>query len=312
MVAHSVLVTGGNGFVGRHFLPALATRLPHSKVHLSDCDVTIRDAVFNEVDRIRPNVCVHLAAIAAIPNARCNPDRAWQVNLHGTLNVGYALLTHAPRCKLIFASSSDAYGSSFRSNHPLDETAPLAPLNVYGATKAAADLALGALAAAEGLNVVRMRAFNQVGPGQTADYAIPAFAKQIARIGAGLQEPVLRVGDLDPKRDFLDVRDVCSAYAQCVARVHDISGGTILNIASGTPRRIGDVLDMLIAAAGVTVRVESDETRWRTSDIQTACGDASRARSLLKWAPCIPWDQTIRDVLEDWRTRIGGKLETRL
>ena len=306
MVQHSILVTGARGFVGQHLMPALAARLPQSELHLSDCDMTVRDAVATEMARLRPDVCVHLAAIAAVPSAGRDPDRAWQVNLHGTLNLADAVLAHSRGCMLIFASSSDAYGNSFLANHPLDESAPLAPLNVYSATKAAADLALGALAAAEGLRVVRMRTFNQVGPKQAADFAVPAFAQQIARIAAGLQEPVLRVGALDAQRDFLDVRDACAAYAECVARASEMPPGTILNVASGTPRRIGDVLDMLIAAAGVTLRVETDMARLRPSDIPFACGDASRARALLQWAPCIPWEETIRDVLEDWRTRVSS------
>ena len=151
MEAHSILVTGGRGFVGHHLVPVLTARLPHSNVQLSDCDVTNYDAVLAEVARIRPDICIHLAAIAAIPIARRDPDRAWQVNLYGTLNLAHATLALAPQCTLIFPSSSDAYGGSFRANRALNEDAPLAPLSVYGATKAAADLALGALAAAEGL-----------------------------------------------------------------------------------------------------------------------------------------------------------------
>jgi GDP-4-dehydro-6-deoxy-D-mannose reductase len=110
-------------------------------------------------------------------------------------------------------------------------------------------------------------------------------------------------------RDFLDVRDVCAAYVECVARAPELAPGMILNIASGSPRRIGDALDALIAEAGISVHVETEATRLRPSDIPVACGDASRARALLGWTPRIPWEQSIRDVLLDWRARVAAETE---
>jgi nucleoside-diphosphate-sugar epimerase len=183
------------------------------------------------------------------------------------------------------------------------EDAPLAPLNVYGATKAAADLALGSMAV-RGLRVVRLRSFNHIGPGQSAQFVVAAFARQIARIGAGLQPPLLRVGNLDASRDFLDVRDVCRGYVACIARRDALAPGTILNLASGQPRRIADVLRELQAMAGIEVEVQVDQSRVRESDLPVACGDASRARRMLGWAPTTPWTTTLRDVLEDWRGRV--------
>ncbi len=123
---------------------------------------------------------------------------------------------------------------------------------------------------------------------------MPAFAQQVAAVAAGRQAPVIHVGDLEPARDFLDVRDVCAAYRLCLEA--ELAPGTILNIASGTARRVGDVLDALIAAAGVAVEVRADPARMRPSDIPRAQGDAGRLRA-LGWAPAIPWEQTLRDVL---------------
>ncbi len=304
MPPRRILVTGASGFVGRHLQPALRAAFPDAALLTDPFDITDPAAADSAVGAARPDVVVHLAAVAAIPAARLDPGRAWQVNLLGTLNVARAVLARAPRCTLLFASSADIYGASFRAGTPLDEQALLAPLNTYSATKAAADLALGAMAT-EGLRVLRVRAFNHTGPGQAPEFVVPAFAEQVTRIAAGLQPPVLRVGALDPLRDFLDVRDVCAAYAACLARADALAPGTVLNLASGQPRRVGDVLAALMAAAGVRAEVATDAGRLRPTDIPVAAGDAALARRVLGWVPSIPWEQTIADVLADWKTRVS-------
>ena len=154
------------------------------------------------------------------------------------------------------------------------------------------------------MRVLRLRPFNHTGPGQSSAYVVAAFAEQVARIAAGLQPPVLRVGALDPVRDFLAVRDVCAAYAACLRRADELAPGTVLNLASGVPRRVGDVLDALLRLAGVEASVQTDAARLRPSDIPAATGDAGLARHILGWTPGIPWEQTLRDVLADWRGRI--------
>ena len=296
-----ILVTGSGGFVGAHLLPALAHAYPGAAITEATADVTDRDAVMDEIATVAPDAVIHLAAIAAITAARQDPARAWHVNLHGTLHVASAVLAHAPGATLLFASTADLYGATFRSGVPIDETAMLAPLNTYAATKAAADLALGVMAA-EGLRAIRMRPFNHTGPGQTDAFVVAAFARQVARIAAGLQPPVLQVGDLSPLRDFLDVRDVCAAYAQVLAA--DLTPGAILNVASGQSRRIGDVLRDLLHAAGVTADIQTDPARLRPSDIPIAAGDAGRLRA-LGWAPAVPWAQTVADTLAYWRHKIA-------
>jgi GDP-4-dehydro-6-deoxy-D-mannose reductase len=133
---------------------------------------------------------------------------------------------------------------------------------------------------------------------------VPAFARQIARIEAGLQEPVIRTGALEPRRDFLDVRDVCAAYAAALARAATLRPGIVVNVASGISRRIGDLLASLLTLAGVEARIETEPNLLRSVDIPLAAGDTSRARALLSWVPQIPWETTLRDVLEDWRARL--------
>jgi GDP-4-dehydro-6-deoxy-D-mannose reductase len=238
-----------------------------------------------------------------VPAARADPDLAWQVNLGGTLALARALLAEAPDCTLLYVSTAETYGRSFAGGAPASEATAFAPMNTYAATKAAADLALGAMVG-EGLRLIRVRPFNHTGPGQSAAFVVAAFARQVARIEAGLQQPVLRVGALEPRRDFLDVRDVCRAYALCLARAAELPPGVALNIASGESRRIGDVLGGLLDLAGVSAEVVTDADRLRPSEIPVAAGDAALARATLGWAPRIAWRQTLADTLADWRGRV--------
>ncbi len=300
-----LLVTGASGFVGSHVLPALARAFPDADLlgcgeaaGMEKLDITDAAAVRALVARTRPAGVVHLAAVAAPAAARRDPAHAWAVNHAGTIALAHALAGAVPGAGFVFASSAEVYGRSFRGA-ALDERALVAPINPYAATKAAADLALGAI---EAIATVRLRPFNHTGPGQAADFVVPAFARQIARIEAGLQPPVMTVGRLDTSRDFLDVRDVARAYA--LALRHALAGGAgAFNIASGTTRAIGDVLAALLALAGAEVRVESS-AGGRGPEIAGATGDASAARAILGWQPAIAWEQTLTDVLADWRARV--------
>jgi GDP-4-dehydro-6-deoxy-D-mannose reductase len=309
----TILVTGAGGFAGRHLLPALREAFPGAAVigtarrpepGLHDLDVTDAAQAGRLLAELQPDGCIHLAAVSSLAAAARDPEQAWRVNLGGALAVARAVQLHAPHCTLLFVSSSEIYGDSFRAGMPLDEAALPAPRNAYAATKAAADLAMGALAA-EGLRVIRVRPFNHTGPGQSPGFVVPDFARQVALIAAGRQAPVLHTGALDTKRDFLDVRDVCAAYVACLRHAATLPPGTILNIASGVARRIGDVLADLLAIAGIAAEIRPAERLRRSSDIATSLGDARRARDLLGWRPAIDWQATLREVLEDWRGRIG-------
>jgi len=305
-ISAQILVTGAAGFVGRHLTDALAAEYPDATLLTQAFDVRDAETVSGVIRSVMPDSCIHLAAISTIAAAQADEDQAWEVNLHGTLNLARAILQHAPKCQLIYASTADIYGASFGSRTALAENALLAPVNLYSATKAAADIALGSMAAARGLRVVRLRPLNHTGPGQASQFVVAEFARQVTRIAAGLQPPVLRVGNLDPQRDFLDVRDVCAAFVACIARRDDLRFGEIINLASGAARRMGEILNDLQALAGIAAEVQVEDARRRTTDVPVARVDATHARNVLGWTPTIPWTRTLQDVLDDWRERLGG------
>jgi GDP-4-dehydro-6-deoxy-D-mannose reductase len=292
-----ILVTGASGFVGRHLLAELEARFPDATRIAADTGVTDGAAVRDMVAEARPDAVVHLAGIASVPAARADPAAAFAINLGGTLNLARALLAEVPGALLVHAGSADSYGASFRTGVALDETAPLAPLNAYAA-KAAADLALGAMIAEDGLRAARFRAFNHTGPGQSDAFALPAFAAQLGRIRAGRQPPIIRVGNLDAERDFLDVRDVVRAYALAIGHADGLARDAVFNLASGEARRIGDVLDAMIAMSGLSVTTEIDPDRVRPVDIARTTGDATAAARRLGWRPEIRFTDTLRDLLE--------------
>jgi GDP-4-dehydro-6-deoxy-D-mannose reductase len=314
--ASRVLITGAGGFVGhwlrRALIPALGTdssilsvgtrsdEIKTSSALESAIALDIRNepAVDALIATFNPTAIIHLAAISDVHEAQRAPRTTWEVNFCGTMNLAYSVLRHSANARFIFVSSSEVYGDAFkRWSGPINENARLEPTNPYATSKAAADLLMGQLAR-EGLKVIRFRPFNHTGPGQTDRFVIPAFATQIARIKSGLQEPILRVGNLDARRDFLDVRDVVEAYVLALTLPDEgWEAGTILNLASGVPRRIGDILNELIALAGISTRIEQDPARIRVNDTLVAVGDAAAARRTLGWVPHVPWEITLRDLV---------------
>lgn len=311
MTPNRILVTGASGFVGGHLTAHLTRAFPEAELTLCGVgavrpDIADADAVRRLVRESRPDACVHLAAVSTLAAARRDPERTWRVILHGTLGLADAILRESPDCLLLYVSSAEIYGGSFRSGTKLDERALLAPTNPYAAAKAAADLAMGALVP-EGLRVVRLRPFNHTGPRQPLDFVISALARQVALIAEGLAPPEISVGSLSPQRDFLDVRDVCAAYAACLRRSDVLASGTIFNIASGVPRGIGGILHELLALAGVEANVKTDANLVRPIDIPITWGDAAAAHAALGWTPAIAWEDTLRDVLNDWRVRVRAE-----
>ncbi len=315
MLPRRILLTGAAGFVGRHLYAHLARVFPQAVLlatggaeaaGIARMDVTDRPAALAILEGFRPDAVVHLAGVAAVPEASREADRAWLVNFSGTRTLARAVLRAAPEARFLYVSSAAVYGRSFRTagGKPVAETAPLEPLDTYAATKAAAEMALSAMTT-EGLRLIRLRPFNHIGPGQSPAFAIAAFAYQIARIEAGLQPPELNVGALEPERDFLDVRDICAAYAAALSCADTLPPGIAINLASGTARRIGAVLDELLARARVPIAVRTDPTRLRPDDLPRSLGDPSLAGQLLGWRPEISWTTTLADILADCRRAVG-------
>jgi GDP-4-dehydro-6-deoxy-D-mannose reductase len=314
-----LLVTGAAGFVGRHLLTLLRERFP-AAILIAACrpedealpplggadqvvpfDLLDPAACAAMIAEIQPDGLVHLAAQASVAASFSNPLASWHANLIGTIALAEAVLRHASHCRFVLASSAETYGLSFQRAAPLDEEALLRPANPYAASKAACDLAVGEMAL-RGLDAVRLRAFNQTGAGQSPSFVVASFARQIARIEAGQQPPVMQVGALDRWRDFLDVRDVCAAYGAAL-EAGSVSG-SVYNICSGKLRRIGDILDALIARSNVTPTVEVEPIRLRPTDVERVAGNPAQAQRELGWAPLVPWDETLDRVLADWRSRL--------
>ena len=313
-----VLVTGATGFVGRHLMAALRATFPAAELFpaaragdpggdaaaVRAFDLTDAEGVDRLVADLRPDACVHLAAVSAVAESFADPDTAWWANVDGTRALAAALVRHAPECRLLHVSSGEVYGLSFNGAAPLDESAPLRPANPYAAAKAAADIALGEMAL-RGLRVLRFRPLNHVGPGQSPRFAVAAFARQIARVEAGAQPPVIRTGALDRRRDFLDVRDVCDAYVSALGRVDALPAGTVLNLASGRLRRVGDVLADMLRIAGVRAEVEQEEQAAQPpTDLAATPCSAEAARAALGWAPRRGWEETLAEIIAFWRAEV--------
>jgi GDP-4-dehydro-6-deoxy-D-mannose reductase len=249
-----------------------------------------------------PELVFHLAAIAYAPHAERDPARTFAVNVLGTMNVLDAVAAVAPAARVLVAGSSEAYGAVDDGELPVAETTPLKPANLYGVSKAAADLAAYERWWTTDLAVIRARAFNHTGPGQRPDFVCSDFARQIARIEAGLATPVLRVGNLRAARDFSDVRDVVRGYVLLAERGVP---GEAYNLCAGAATSVADVVAMLTAESRVPITCSEERQRLRRREVPTIVGSAARAAA-LGWAPSIPLRQTLRDLLQYWRDRVAA------
>ncbi len=295
-----VFVTGAGGFVGGHLVPRL--RRDGHDVAATDIelDVSDADAVADAVAGFRPDAIVHLAAVSSVAQSHRQPTLTYRVNFLGTCSVLGAAARHAPDARVLLVGSADEYGSAEPGAPPFTEASPLRPGSPYSRTKAAAGL-LGTDFAARGLDVVRTRAFNHTGPGQSDVFVVSSFARQLAEIECGKREPRLRVGNLDSVRDFLDVRDVVEAYVRLLAP--GVPAG-VYNVASGRGLRVGEILDRLCGMATRRPAIETDPERVRPTD--HSVGDASRLRAATGWEPRVSFDDTLAELLAEWRRRVNG------
>jgi GDP-4-dehydro-6-deoxy-D-mannose reductase len=243
----------------------------------------------------RPDALFHLAAQASVPAAWEAPRDTLLENVETTLNVLEAVRSQAPQARVLIAGSGEVYGPPERN--PVDEAAPLRPQNPYAVSKAACDLLAGQYADAHQMRVVRTRAFNHAGPGQSDLYVVGTITRQVAEAeAAGSAEVALRTGNPDSKRDFTDVREVVRAYLAAV----DLPPG-VYNVASGRSVSVRNIIALVQRLTGLAIRHEIDPERLRATDVPDIVGSAGRLRELSGWTPEIPFERTVADALEIWR-----------
>ena len=266
----------------------------------SSADVTDAEALRSEVAEAAPGAVVHLAAVSSTTDSLADPGAAWHVNAVGTVNLAEAVRHAAPGARLLVVSTGEVYGDT--GDGPASEDQPVAPRSPYAASKAAAEIAAGQAARAYGLDVVLARPFAHTGPGQDRRFALPSFALQIAeleRAGGG----ELKVGDLSVHRDLLDVRDVVAAYIALLSP--GVAAGTY-NVARGSSVPLSDLVDLLVAAASVPIRIVRDPARLRAVDTHRLCGDPARLHAATGWTPGYSHAQTLADLLAAARRSVIG------
>jgi GDP-4-dehydro-6-deoxy-D-mannose reductase len=311
-VSDIVLVTGASGFAGGHLLEHLAGQAtvaawsrsapPSSLASLARwqvVDVASREAVRTALGALRPKTIYHLAGFPHVAESWRDAAHPLLVNALGTHHLLDAVRREALATRVLIVSSAAVYAAS---DAALTEEGRLAPATPYGRSKLAQEQ-MGLRAwTDDGIEVVIVRAFNHIGPRQAPAFAASNFARQIALIERGAAEPIIRVGNLDARREFTDVRDVARAYVDIVQAG---TPGTIYNVASGDVMTLASVLEKLLGRSRVAVRVETDPERLRPSDVPLVLGDAARLRHASGWQPRIPIERTLDDLLDDWRSRIA-------
>ena len=293
MAAGTAFVTGASGFVGRHLMDVLEDDAV-APAHL-ELDLLDPEAVRVALAAAAPATVFHLAARASVDESWRNPAEVVRANVEMTVNLLEAVRDEAPDAVVVVASSGEVYGPPERL--PVDESAPLRPQNPYATSKAATDLLAGQYADAHGLRVVRLRAFNQAGPGQSEEYVVGTITRQVAEAQlSGAEEAVVRTGNPDSARDFMDVRDAARAYAAAAA----VEPGAY-NICSGRGTSVRELVQLAARAAPIPVRHELDPERVRGHDVPEVRGSAERFAGLTGWAPEIPLERTVADAVEAWR-----------
>jgi GDP-4-dehydro-6-deoxy-D-mannose reductase len=295
-------VTGGSGFVGGWLRAHLEDYGDEVLLAGDELDVTDGDAISADIVAAAPEVVYHLAALADVARSWDDPVRTFEVNAVGTLRV----LEAARQCTLppvvIVVSSAEVYGRTV-GTEPLREQSELRPVSPYAASKVAAEYLAMQAWLGRGVRAVRVRPFNHVGAGQSADFVVSALAKRVARAelaGGG----VVSVGNLGAARDFSDVRDVVRAYRllALAALSDDTVAGEPYNVATGRATTVQEVAQRLCALVDTPVELVVDPALFRPVDVPVLLGDASRLRSVTGWTPQVPLDDTLADLLGYWRT----------
>jgi GDP-4-dehydro-6-deoxy-D-mannose reductase len=317
-----LLITGITGFVGSHMAEYAVARgaavigsarwrsrtenIEHlrGQIQLIECDLRDSASVRRLLAASAPTHLIHLAAQSFVGASWHMPVETLATNILGQVNLleGIRALPSPPRFLVI--GTSEEYGLVHPDELPIRETNPLRPLSPYAVSKVGQDLMGFQYFRSYGLPIMRTRAFNHEGPRRGDVFVTSSFARQVAEIEAGRHEPVIHVGDLTPRRDYSDVRDIVRGYWMLLERGEP---GEVYNLCSGRTWTIQQVLDFYLDRSrtkGIAVRV--DPERLRPSDVMVLEGDPSKIQKALGWQPEIPFEQTLADLLEHWRRRVAA------
>lgn len=313
-----VLITGVSGFVGSYLATALTSianvelygivRHPArlapdiaSRLTLFQGDLVDTGFVFNLLEQVKPAMIYHLAGQASEPQSWADPWQTYQTNLLSQLNLFQGLLQGGFESRFLSITSGKVYGEVAAAAMPITENAPLQPNSPYSVSKAAQDLMARQYFVSHQMPIIRVRPFNHIGPGQSAEFVTASFARQIALVEAGLHEPVIRVGNLNVSRDFTDVRDVVRAYL-LLMEAGEL--GEAYNIGFGQAISIQNVLDILLGFSSVKIRVEVDPARLRPADYPISYGSIEKISEATGWQPEISIQASLLDILNYWREQV--------
>jgi GDP-4-dehydro-6-deoxy-D-mannose reductase len=314
-----ILITGITGFAGGYLAEALLAQgdmqllglnrsgrwpneLRHleTRVDLQACNLCDGKGIEKHLRQFGPQQIFHLAGYAHVGQSFREPEAAWTANLTGTLSLYDAISRWGGHCRILYISSGQIYGEPQTPNQAFDEQSSLRPTSPYGASKAAADLASYQYSRSPGLDIVRVRPFNHIGPRQSPQFAVAHFAQQIAAIEKNQRPPFLETGNLKPLRDLTDVRDMVRAYLLLMQRGET---GEVYNAAAGEVHSMETILNRLLSLARVRVDVRQKADQVRATDTSAIRADAGKLRRETGWAPKFGLDQTLTDTLEFWRNQ---------
>jgi GDP-4-dehydro-6-deoxy-D-mannose reductase len=313
------LITGISGFVGTHLTQYLLNHTdwqiagtvfgPYGSIkpwwdrlELYPAELSRLEVVVFIVEQVQPDVIFHLAAQPIVSLSYRDPWGTLENNIHMQLNILQALVNLGMlHVRLLVVGSSEVYGPVTPEELPIGEEQPFRPANPYAVSKLTQDMLGLQYYLAHGVQTIRVRPFNHIGAGQRPGFVVPDFAQQIAAIEAGQSPPTLRVGNLNARRDFTDVRHVVCAYHLVMTRAEP---GEVYNIGSGRSHAIQEVLDTLLSLTHVEIAVEPDPARMRPSDTPDVVCDASKLHRQTGWQPTIPLEQSLADVLDYCREHV--------
>lgn len=318
-MAKKAFITGIAGFVGSHLAELLLSKgyevyglvRPRSntghiekiinELHMEDADLMDTHSLYGTISRIKPDYIFHLAAQSFVPTSWVSPSVTLEVNVVGSANLFEAVRMSGIDPVIQIACSSEEYGLVHENEVPIKEANPLRPLSPYAVSKLAMDYLGYQYYQSYKVRIVRTRGFNHTGPRRGDTFAESNFAKQIALIEKGKQDPVVHVGNLEASRDYTDVRDMVKGYLLAVEKCDP---GDVYNICTGNAIVIGDMLKMLLGMSKAKIEVRPDPSRMRPSDVPVLLGDNSKFVAKTGWKAEIPFTKTMEDLLNYWRDRV--------